>query len=69
MTYENKYLKFDDILNDQRKIIYNNRKEILMPTNDQSEIVQDMINDFTVDEIITRMPFLQKNIVMNGIIN
>ena len=32
-------LKFDDILNDQRKIIYNNRREILS-TNDQSEIVQ-----------------------------
>ena len=43
-------LKFDDILNDQRKIIYSNRKEILA-TNDQSEIVQEMINDF-IDEII-----------------
>ena len=43
-------LKFDDILNDQRKIIYNNRKEILA-TNDQSEIIQEMINEF-VNEII-----------------
>jgi preprotein translocase subunit SecA len=43
-------LKFDDILNDQRKIIYNNRKEILA-TNDQSEIVQEMINDY-INEII-----------------
>ena len=43
-------LRFDDILNDQRKIIYNNRKEILA-TNDQSEIVQEMINQ-SVDEII-----------------
>ncbi|MDC0037923.1 preprotein translocase subunit SecA, partial [Alphaproteobacteria bacterium] len=34
-------LKFDDILNDQRKIIYKNRKEIL-ETNDQSEIVKEM---------------------------
>ncbi len=38
-------LKFDDILNDQRKIIYQNRKEILS-TNDQSIIIQDMISDY-----------------------
>ena len=31
-------LKFDDILNDQRKIIDQNRKEILS-TNDQSIII------------------------------
>jgi len=43
-------LKFDDILNDQRKIIYNNRKEILS-TTDQSEIIQEMIVDF-IDELI-----------------
>ncbi len=43
-------LKFDDILNDQRKIIYQNRKEILS-TNDQSIIIQDMISDY-VDYII-----------------
>jgi len=43
-------LKFDDILNDQRKIVYQNRKEILS-TEDQSEIVHDMITDY-VDEII-----------------
>jgi len=43
-------LKFDDILNDQRKIIYKNRKEILSG-NDQSLIVQEMINEF-IDEII-----------------
>ena len=43
-------LKFDDILNDQRKIIYLNRKDILS-TNDQSKIVQEMIEDF-VDQII-----------------
>ena len=43
-------LKFDDILNDQRKIIYKNRVDILS-TNDQSEIVKEMINEF-VDEII-----------------
>jgi len=43
-------LKFDDILNDQRKIIYKNRKEIL-ETNDQSEIVKDMTDDL-IDELI-----------------
>ncbi len=38
-------LKFDDILNDQRKIIYQNRREILN-TNDQSKIIQEMIEDY-----------------------
>ncbi len=43
-------LKFDDILNDQRKIIYQNRKEILN-TSDQSKIIEDMIEDY-VDNLI-----------------
>ena len=43
-------LKFDDILNDQRKIIYQNRREILN-TNDQSKIIEDMINDY-VDYLV-----------------
>ncbi len=43
-------LKFDDILNDQRKIIYQNRKEILN-TNDQSTIIDEMIQDF-IDSLI-----------------
>ena len=38
-------LKFDDILNDQRKIIYQNRKDILK-TNDQSKIIEEMIDDY-----------------------
>ena len=38
-------LKFDDILNDQRKIIYKNRKDILA-TKDQSEIINEMIMEF-----------------------
>ena len=38
-------LKFDDILNDQRKIIYQNRREILI-TKDQSKIIEEMIDDF-----------------------
>jgi preprotein translocase subunit SecA len=44
-------LKFDDILNDQRKIIYQNRKEILT-TKDQSKIINEMIDDY-IDELIT----------------
>ncbi len=44
-------LRFDDILNDQRKIIYQNRKEILT-TDDQSKIIQDMIEEY-INEIIT----------------
>ncbi len=43
-------LKFDDIINDQRKIIYKNRREIL-DTNDQSKIIEDMIIDY-VDYLI-----------------
>ena len=43
-------LKFDDILNDQRKIIYTNRREILV-TNDQSKIIREMIDDF-VEKLI-----------------
>jgi len=48
-------LKFDDILNDQRKIIYNNRRDILS-TNDQSEIIQDMINDYVSNIVIECIP-------------
>ncbi len=43
-------LKFDDILNDQRQIIYQNRKEILT-TKDQSSIIKDMIDDF-LDKLV-----------------
>ena len=43
-------LKFDDILNDQRKIIYQNRKEILSIKN-QSEIINEIITEF-IDQII-----------------
>jgi len=48
-------LKFDDILNDQRKIIYQNRREILT-TEDQSKIVQDMIDDYVNDVINECIP-------------
>ena len=43
-------LKFDDILNDQRKIIYNNRKDVLI-TSDQSKIIEEMIEEY--ENIIT----------------
>ncbi len=43
-------LKFDDILNDQRRIIYTNRKDILI-TSDQSKIIEEMIYDF-IDQIV-----------------
>ncbi len=43
-------LRFDDILNDQRKIIYQNRREIL-ETKDQSKIIGEMIEDY-ISEII-----------------
>jgi preprotein translocase subunit SecA len=48
-------LKFDDILNDQRKIIYKNRKEILA-TNDQSEIIQEIIEDILNEIILECIP-------------
>ena len=48
-------LKFDDILNDQRKIIYKNRREILI-TNDQSEIIKDMKNDFVNNLVLECIP-------------
>ncbi len=48
-------LKFDDILNDQRKLIYQNRKEILT-TNDQSKIIEEIIYDFVDQLILTTIP-------------
>ena len=48
-------LKFDDILNDQRKIIYENRRDILT-TNDHSKIIAEMINDYLDKIIIETIP-------------
>ncbi len=48
-------LKFDDILNDQRKIIYQNRREILK-TNDQSKIINDVIEDYVNNLIEVTIP-------------
>ena len=56
-------LKFDDILNDQRKIIYQNRKEILN-ISDTSKIIDEMIEDYTSKIIYEAIP--PKNTIMNG---
>ena len=48
-------LRFDDILNDQRKIIYENRKEILK-TNDQSNIFNEMIDDYIINSVNECIP-------------
>ena len=48
-------LKFDDILNDQRKIIYQNRRDILH-TSDHSNIVNEMIDDCLNQIILECIP-------------
>jgi len=45
-------LKFDDVMNDQRKVIYEQRKE-LMSTEDVSEEVTHMRHE-VIDDIVTR---------------
>ncbi|NNE88489.1 MAG: preprotein translocase subunit SecA [Silicimonas sp.] len=48
-------LKMDDVLNDQRKVIFSQRKEI-METDDVNEIVQDMRHEVIDDMVETYMP-------------
>ncbi|WP_298851269.1 preprotein translocase subunit SecA [uncultured Ruegeria sp.] len=48
-------LKFDDVMNDQRKVIFNQRREI-MSANDLSEIVSDMREQVIDDLIDEYMP-------------
>ena len=50
-------LKFDDVMNEQRKIIYNQRKEII---NDQDvdNLVIDMMDTFIDDFIQNNIPNL-----------
>ncbi|MCH2547757.1 MAG: preprotein translocase subunit SecA [Alphaproteobacteria bacterium] len=48
-------LKFDDVMNDQRKVIYDQRIEI-MESEDVSDIVQDMRSDVNEDMIARHMP-------------
>ena len=45
-------LRFDDVMNDQRKVIYQERREI-MASEDISDIVSDM-RDEVIDELIAR---------------
>ncbi len=45
-------LKFDDVMNDQRKVIYEQRKE-LMDAEDVSDDVRDMRHDI-IDDMVTR---------------
>jgi preprotein translocase subunit SecA len=45
-------LKFDDVMNDQRKVIYEQRRD-LMETEDVSETVEAMRHE-TIDDLVTR---------------
>ncbi len=48
-------LKFDDVMNDQRKVIFSQRREI-MEAEDLSEIIQDMRNEVIDDLVDAYMP-------------
>lgn len=48
-------LKFDDVMNDQRKVIFSQRREI-METEDLSEIAQDMRHQVVDDLVDSYMP-------------
>ncbi|AXX99497.1 preprotein translocase subunit SecA [Profundibacter amoris] len=48
-------LKFDDVMNDQRKVIFAQRREI-METQDLSEIVKDMRHQVVEDLVDTHIP-------------
>jgi preprotein translocase subunit SecA len=48
-------LKFDDVMNDQRKVIFGQRLEI-MESEDQSDIVADMRNQVVDDLVEDHMP-------------
>ncbi|WP_425072464.1 preprotein translocase subunit SecA [Sagittula sp. S175] len=48
-------LKFDDVMNDQRKMIFAQRREI-MESTDQSEIIEDMREDVIEDLVDTFCP-------------
>ena len=43
-------LEYDDVMNQQRQVVYNIRKQALND-DDISEIINDMINDFVDDEL------------------
>ena len=60
-------LKFDDILNDQRKIIYQNRRDILH-TSDHSNIVNEMIDDCLNQIILECIPPKKYNHEWKGVL-
>lgn len=47
-------LKYDNVMNDQRKVIYDQRKE-LMKTSDVSETVAEMRDEYLSDVIVSRI--------------
>ncbi|MDR1694165.1 MAG: preprotein translocase subunit SecA [Lactobacillaceae bacterium] len=49
-------LKYDNVMNDQRKVIYEQRKE-LMNTADVSETVQEMREEFLSDIVLSYIPY------------
>jgi len=48
-------LKFDDVMNDQRKVIYEQRRDI-MESEDISDLVQEMRHDVIADLVERNMP-------------
>jgi len=48
-------LKFDDVMNDQRKVIFNQRREI-MEARDLNEITRDMRHQVVEDLVVEYMP-------------
>ncbi|TNE30930.1 MAG: preprotein translocase subunit SecA [Alphaproteobacteria bacterium] len=48
-------LKFDNVMNDQRKVIYEQRKEV-MSSDDVSDIVRDMRHELIEDLVAAHMP-------------
>src|SRR5690606_18539528 len=48
-------LKFDNVMNDQRKVVYEQRREIMM-AEDVSEVLEDMRNDVIDDMLATAIP-------------
>ncbi len=48
-------LKFDDVMNDQRKVVFSQRREI-METGDLSEIIQDMRHEVIDDLVEQHLP-------------
>ena len=43
-------LEYDDVMNQQRQVVYNIRKQALND-DDISDVIDDMINDFVDDEL------------------